>query len=503
MGDFAAKRFKTDDGSAVKPGDDPIQPYNGQSGQGHYGQKRSREDYEELPPSKVIHVRGLSDQTNEDDLVNALSIFGRVSYVMMMHKVRQALIEMQDIEAATGISEYNKARPLYLGGRSVHFSFSKSQEIKRPGMHSHQPSGQATTAHPQTGSVILLTIHNAIHPINTEVVHTICSNYGKVLRIVIFRKTNVQSMVEFDSPVAAGRAREALDGQDIYAGCCTIKAEISTVETLTVRKNDDLTYDYTTSDRPAGGFTTRAPPSGQRPSLTSYNDPYAPPSYNPPAEASWGSSSSAGQQAQSAVLMVYGLKPHINCERLFNLFCLYANVMKVKFLGTKEGAAMVELGSPQEAALCLENLNRAPFFGEPLTLTFSKHQHIVAGPAPPTLSDGSAGLQDFSSSRNNRYTRSRPDQKKLFPPTKVLHFFSAPPNTTNADLVNHFASLGFHPSSIKLFEKNAEEGKSKSGLLIFETMEQAVECVVMANNTQLDPNVPHHIKLTFSNSTAA
>ena len=37
--------------------------------------------------------------------------------------------------------------------------------------------------------------------------------------------------------------------------------------------------------------------------------------------------------SQGCVLMVYGLdKKKINCEKIFNLFCLYGNVCKVSFV---------------------------------------------------------------------------------------------------------------------------------------------------------------------------
>lgn len=36
---------------------------------------------------------------------------------------------------------------------------------------------------------------------------------------------------------------------------------------------------------------------------------------------------------QGAVMMVYGLcKDRINADRLFNLFCLYGNVVRVSFI---------------------------------------------------------------------------------------------------------------------------------------------------------------------------
>ncbi|KAL0274271.1 UNVERIFIED_CONTAM: hypothetical protein PYX00_006738 [Menopon gallinae] len=46
-------------------------------------------------------------------------------------------------------------------------------------------------------SVLLYTIYNAVYPITTEVIHTISAPSGNVLRIVIFKKTGVQAMVEY------------------------------------------------------------------------------------------------------------------------------------------------------------------------------------------------------------------------------------------------------------------------------------------------------------------
>ena len=63
--------------------------------------------------------------------------------------------------------------------------------------------------------------------------HTICKSFGDIVRIVIFRKTTLQSMVEFTTTDAAVRAKKELQGSDIYSGCCTLKTEFAKV-TLTM-----------------------------------------------------------------------------------------------------------------------------------------------------------------------------------------------------------------------------------------------------------------------------
>lgn len=55
---------------------------------------------------------------------------------------------------------------------------------------------------------------------------------------------------------------------------------------------------------------------------------------SPPALADVPSGGVGGPRPmqQGAVMMVYGLcKDRINAERLFNLFCLYGNVVRVSF----------------------------------------------------------------------------------------------------------------------------------------------------------------------------
>ena len=49
----------------------------------------------------------------------------------------------------------------------------------------------------QPGPVLLLTIHDAIYPINTKLIERLCSYAGPVLRIVIFRKKCVQASPTF------------------------------------------------------------------------------------------------------------------------------------------------------------------------------------------------------------------------------------------------------------------------------------------------------------------
>jgi hypothetical protein len=86
---------------------------------------------------------------------------------------------------------------------------------------------------------------------------------------------------------------------------------------------------------------------------------------------SYGTLSSGGQQQQQSgdVLMVYGVdSTHMNCDRIFNLFCLYGNVLRVKFMKTKRDTCMLEMADLTGCARAIECLSGARMFGKELTV---------------------------------------------------------------------------------------------------------------------------------------
>jgi len=94
--------------------------------------------------------------------------------------------------------------------------------------------------------IILLTVLNAHYPIDVNIINKVCSPIGKVLRIVVFKRgAIVQSMVEFEDIQVATQAKNSLHGCDIYSGSCTLKVEFAKTDRLNVKKNDDMTWDYT------------------------------------------------------------------------------------------------------------------------------------------------------------------------------------------------------------------------------------------------------------------
>ena len=79
-----------------------------------------------------------------------------------------------------------------------------------------------------------------------EVLHTIASPHGRVSRIVIHNKTEekIESLIEFDSIMSAEACKDAINGADIYAGCCTLDVKFSKVSVRLRDRFFDLWYLY-------------------------------------------------------------------------------------------------------------------------------------------------------------------------------------------------------------------------------------------------------------------
>lgn len=204
--------------------------------------------------------------------------------------------------------------------------------------------------------------------------------------------------------------------------------------------------------------------------------------------------------------MVYGLdQSKMNCDRVFNVFCLYGNVEKVKFMKSKPGAAMVEMADGYAVDRAITHLNNNFMFGQKLKVCVSKQPAIMPGQSYG-LEDGSSSYKDFSESRNNRF--STPEQaakNRIQHPSNVLHFFNAPLEVTEDNFFEICDELGVkRPSSVKVFSGKSE--RSSSGLLEWESKSDALETLGFLNHYQMkNPNgpYPYTLKLCFSTAQHA
>ncbi|XP_072516034.1 heterogeneous nuclear ribonucleoprotein L-like [Salminus brasiliensis] len=479
------------------------------------GRKDNGDDTHRIAPSPVVHVRGLCESVVEADLVESLEKFGNICYVMMMPFKRQALVEFEDVESADRCVACGSKEAVYIAGQQAYFNYSTSKRITRPTNADDPNSGN---------KVLLLSIQNPLYPITTDVLYTVCNPIGNVLRIVIFKRNGIQAMVEFESVQNAQKAKAALNGADIYAGCCTLKIEYARPSRLNVIRNDNDSWDYTKPflvRRERGKGRQRQAILGEHPSSYSDNGygshcPLLPlPSNNRFKRSSHEvpdvvayplpQTSSYIGHSSSSVAMVSGLhSTKMNCTRIFNLFCLYGNIEKVKFMKSVPGTALVEMGDEYAVDRAITHLNSIKVFSKRLNVCVSK-QHAVIPSQVFELEDGSSSYKDFAMTRNNRFTSAGQASKNIIqPPSCVLHFYNVPPCITEDDLLRLCTEHDV-PGFIKFKMFDAKpSSKTISGLLEFDSKTHAVEVLTVLNHYQIRiPNGsnPYTLKLCFSTSS--
>uniref|UniRef100_A0AAQ4NYN7 RRM domain-containing protein n=1 Tax=Gasterosteus aculeatus aculeatus TaxID=481459 RepID=A0AAQ4NYN7_GASAC len=561
----AAKRLRTEDEAGGEEPEDGQEDAAGGSRRSR-GAKEVAEDGHRIPPSPVVHVRGLCDAVVEADLVEALDKFGNICYVMMMPFKRQALVEFDGVESAERCVSRGTSEAVCVAEQQAFFNFSTSQRITRPTNADDPASGN---------KVLLLSIQNPLYPITTvslhkrhlrvqvpttkrlsylttyfiisvrscisscdvtpsrslpqDVLYTVCNPVVHVLRIVIFKRNGIQAMVEFGSVEDAQRAKLVLNGADIYAGCCTLKIEYARPNRLNVVRNDNSSWDYTKPfalQREGGKGRQRQAILGEHPS-NSYGshcpllplpancryrrrseemqDMIAYPLLLPKTSTSYSSSSHfMGQGASSSVAMVSGLHPaKMNCGCVFNLFCLYGNVEKVKFMKSVPGTALVEMGDEYAVDRAVTHLNNIKVFGQKLNVCVSKQQAVIPSQVFE-LADGCSSYQDFGLTRNNRFSSAQSSRNIIQPPAAVLHFYNAPPTLSQHQLHELCAERNV-PAFTKFKVFDAKSGsKTLSGLLEFDSKTEAVEALTVLNHHQIRiPNCsnPFTLKLCFSTSS--
>lgn len=68
----------------------------------------------------------------------------------------------------------------------------------------------------------------------------------------ILSADSFQALIQYPDTQSAQAAKQALDGQNIYNSCCTLRIDYSKMSSLNVKYNNDKSRDYTNPNLPNG-----------------------------------------------------------------------------------------------------------------------------------------------------------------------------------------------------------------------------------------------------------
>ncbi|XP_041617148.1 polypyrimidine tract-binding protein 3 isoform X3 [Vulpes lagopus] len=506
--------------------------------------KKFKGDRPPCSPSRVLHLRKIPSDVTEAEVISLGLPFGKVTNLLMLKGKSQAFLEMASEEAAVTMVNYYTPVTPHLRSQPVFIQYSNHRELKTdnlPNQARAQAALQAVSA-VQSGSLALpgaptnegtilpgqspvlrIIIENLFYPVTLEVLHQIFSKFGTVLKIITFTKNNqFQALLQYADPVNAHYAKMALDGQNIYNACCTLRIDFSKLTSLNVKYNNDKSRDFTRLDLPTGdGQPSLEPPmaaafgapgiisspyagaAGFAPAIgfhqaTGISVPAVPGALGPltiTSSAVTGRMAipGAGGLPGNSVLLVTNLNPDlITPHGLFILFGVYGDVHRVKIMFNKKENALVQMADASQAQLAMNHLSGQRLYGKVLRATLSKHQAVQL----PREGQEDQGLtKDFSNSPLHRFKK--PGSKNfqnIFPPSATLHLSNIPPSVTVDDLKNLFTEAGCSVKAFKFFQKDR-----KMALIQLGSVEEAIQALIELHNHDLGEN--HHLRVSFSKST--
>lgn|ERR1719369_2558820 len=167
---------------------------------------------------------------------------------------------------------------------------------------------------------------------------------------------------------------------------------------------------------------------------------------------------------------------------------------------------MMEMADPDSVERAIRNLNGVTIFGSSLKLDMARSVRTIEEVRSKfELPDDTPSFKDYWGDHNNRFdTPDRAAKNRIIAPTKCLHFFNIP-KMEDSELEALFTDNGA-PAPIKMKWFPSKSEKSCLGLLEFESVEDALEAMVIANHVEVDgagvsQKFPYEIKLCFSPAT--
>ncbi|VDP69561.1 unnamed protein product [Echinostoma caproni] len=208
------------------------------------------------------------------------------------------------------------------------------------------------------------------------------------------------------------------------------------------------------------------------------------------------------ESMEGVVLMACNLPTHLNCDHLFNLLCLYGNIARIKFLKTRPGCAMIQVGTAEVADLIHRYYDSITIFDRTIQFYHSKQPELTEHENLGVLEDGSPVMKNYMNDPNNRFRNVIvASRSRILEPSRTLHFFNTPLYITPEDVSTVFTNAGVKsPPRIVIF--TAKHGQKTSlGLVEWDTLSEALEALALLNHYPIHVSGvshPFHMKLAFS-----
>jgi hypothetical protein len=217
-----------------------------------------------------------------------------------------------------------------------------------------------------------VSILDARVPVTIENIHQIFKPFGEVVKIVTFVKDTVfKALVQMSSVDSAVQAKLNLEGKDMFQGCCHLRIGFSKLKDLQVKQNGPRMRDFSKPDYSplTSSFAAQSqylfPPQaaaaasfGGFPGFDYKSMMFSPDPFMP-------------ADSKGCVLLVNNVSEKLTPDKLFVLFGVYGDVMRVKIMFNKRDTALIQFATPQQAQVAQQYLNHLPLYEKEILVTVS------------------------------------------------------------------------------------------------------------------------------------
>lgn len=477
----------------------------------------------DVVPSKVLHVRGLPPYTSDQELIALCQPFGNIIKTFILQEKHQGFVQMDSIASSQRLLDRYTEVTASIRGKPIYFQYSKHEEITTNNQRTTRvgignDGGEGIQGHPDqdnANSILLVSVLKARIPVTLENIYQVFRPYGEVLKIVLFTKDGVfKALVQMGSVESAMNAKVLLEGKDMYQGCCHLRIGFSTLKELIVKNNSSRSRDFTRGDLQSPGMHQMGYLSNPQMTIPQFGgmgynqDPRFEQKQFGEYPSNMGASLSSmhvsgmgsmvgdseysrmGYSPQPGSVLLCSNLPQdeITPDKLFILFGVYGDVMRVKILYQKRDTALIQFANPQQAHMAMAHLSHLQYFDKEISISPSRHAEINMPRTDGIIDDDSIVLtKDFSGSSIHRFKhRDSRNLKNIHPPSRVLHVSHLHDAATDQELIQLFGERAI----VQFFATNRTMAYVK-----LESIHAAVLALIKTHNYKLKDR---YIRVSFS-----
>ena len=346
--------------------------------------------------------------------------------------------------------------------------------------------------------ILLVTLYNEKIEINVHSIYEIFKDFGKISKLIIFKKKNYQIFIEFATSDDASFFKEAFHNIN-YKGLFFLKIQFTQKNNLIVNSNNLYEHDFTketnkkffphsidcilntSQEKPK--LNNKAPPNliGSMNHLDEKNTSYtvSPPKLSPT------------NQKRLYILKVTNLHHDAKHKAIFNIFSLYGTIEKIT-LDPLNQSAYIYYTSEFDQITAYHYLNCIELFGKVICLElFKDHEDNNNLSSPPNLNDDSNTVY-YAKNKPVKPEDIHTKQRTINKPSSILYVFNLSKSVTLDIVKNLFESF---ERVVQIYYVN--ESKN-SALCFFSSVEAAIHILCVFKNMNV---VDKSLKINFANES--